>query len=81
MLCSKADFSFSNKISDSFLRLKRVLFLSWSEAISARALINSCFMRRDSHGEVMGAENTTFLLITIKVFIIYMFKHTEYRFL
>lgn len=44
ILCSKAAFSFSNKRSDSFLRLNSVLFLSCNEAISARALTNSCLV-------------------------------------
>lgn len=57
ILCSNAAFSFSNRISDSFLMLNSFLFLSCREKISERAFMRSCFIRRDSHGEDTGAEN------------------------
>lgn len=60
ILCSKAVFSFSNKIYDSFLWLKSILFLSSKEAICARASNNSCFMRRASQGDATGAKNKTY---------------------
>ncbi|KAE9541651.1 hypothetical protein AGLY_003642, partial [Aphis glycines] len=47
-LFSKTSYNFLKHFHSGIL-LKRVLFLSWREAISARALTNSCFIRRDSH--------------------------------